>query len=267
MLKSARGLLPAAKAMLEKASRPPEVARASSRTRRELVAFLIGLGERNPAAPIALAERPGDALNLAQDLMRFGLIAGLQHHPGLTTETIAARIAAHPGRTLGPIICEVRKLLAAVADGETYRIGAPRNATLTFDGHALKIFESVGFRGRQAWRMGAGSIGNPLTFALTLPPEKLWSSLAAVFVFTAMRALDSEQGVMVRRCRREACPKIFLAALPKQVYCSRRCNGAVAAKTHRDKVPDYHTEHAEQARKSYYRVRGKPIPDRVFNRT
>jgi hypothetical protein len=233
-------------------------------SRRELVGFLIALAERDPAAPVALG-RLGDAPNLAQDLIRFGLTGRLRY-PGLDPQALTARIVAHPARVVGAIVREVRALLAAVADGREYQIRIPREAWLAFDGKSSKLLENVGFPGPQAWRANAGETGG--LFALAVPADKMWSSLAPSFIFNAMRALDSEQGVMVRRCRRQACRKVFVAARPKQIYCSRPCNSAVAAETHREKVGSakHRKEHAEQARKSYYQTRGREVPNRIFDR-
>ena len=210
--------------------------------------FLLKLSEIDSVALVS-RERPGDVANLCSDLMRFGLTVAIVDKPGLNLQVLVKQVTAHPKRTLGPLIVGVKKLLDAVADSQTFQLPVPAASHIVLDGGALKSFESQGFEGPLAWRMGAGTL---FTFRLNAAPTTP-KALAAVFLFSAMRQLDSEQGVMVRRCRRESCRRVFLASRPKQVYCTRQCTLADNFKRYVDRegADNYREYHREVARKSY----------------
>jgi len=226
---------------------PRQVAIISTKRRRECARFLLGLGQLDPATLVS-NERPGDVANLCSDLIRFGLAAALVFDPTLKLQTMVERITPNPKRTLAPLIAGVKELLDAVVDGQPMTLPIPSGSRLAFNGNALRLIEREGFPGSLAWRMGAGS---DLTFTLAVKRPRLRDQWT-VFLFNAMRQLDSEQGIMVRRCQREACRKIFLAARPKQIFCERKCAGAVALAHHIAKDPEaYKAKHRKSARQSW----------------
>ena len=193
-------------------------------------------------------EQLGASLTLASDLFRFGLMGPLLDHPDLSQQTLAARFRTNPSRWLGPLTTKLKDLLVAVADGQRIKLPTAAASHMVFDGHALKRFEPLGFEGGLGWRMGAGSL---LTFRLSAPLVSP-HSLAVCFLFNAMRQLDSEQGIMVRRCQYERCRELFLANRPKQVYCGRSCVNALNFERHKNKDPQaYRTRHRDSARKSW----------------
>jgi len=221
----------------------------TAKRQRELVKFLLELVEIDPAS-LAEPEQLGASLTLASKLLSFGMNPVLLDHPKepLHQQALAAHLREEPQHWLKPIIDKVRKLLDAAADGQVMELPISTGSRLIFDGSALKLPESAGIVGNVAWRISAGSL---FTFRLRTHHIKP-HALAAVFMFSAMRALDSEHGVMVRRCKQ--CARVFLAGRPKQVYCSRRCTQAANFKAHveREGVEEYKEYHREVARKSYH---------------
>ena len=235
--------------MLARAFSAPVMARAAADNRRKLVKFLLRLSTLDPQAPVV---SPG----LAGELCGFGLMSALRYK-SFHLQPLEARLAARPRQTLGPLIRETRKLLAAVADGERYRLAMPRGAGVALSADALKLLDDrEGYQGAFGYRIAsAGRATNPFTLAVVVPKRQIWTSLAAVFIFNAMRALDSETGVMVRRCRREGCREIFLANRPKQIFCGILCAQNVASARYRREHPEQRARHAAAARKSYHRRR------------
>lgn len=231
----------------------------TARRRHELVRFLLELCEIDPLA-LVQPDQLGASLTLASKLLAFGMGQVFLDHPKeqLHQQALAARIREEPERWLSPLIGKVKLLLDAVADGETFQAPIPTGSHLVFDGSALKVSEPLGFAGGLAWRIG-GSGASLFTCRLSTATVKP-HALAAVFLFTAIRQLDSEQGVMVRRCAREICRRVFLATRNKQRYCTRKCSMAVSLKRHveRQGIENYRVYHAEVAKKSYHnRKEGK----------
>ena len=145
--------------------------------------------------PLALArpDQLGASLTLASKLLTFGMGQALLDHPKerLHQQALAARIREEPKRWLSPLTEKVKLLLDAAADGQTFQAPIPTGSHLVFDGSALR-FEPLGFAGRLAWGISGGSGASLFTFRLSTATVKP-HALAAVFLFSAMRQLDSKQ--------------------------------------------------------------------------
>jgi hypothetical protein len=220
----------------------------SSSWRREVINFLIKIGETDPVV-LASSGRPGDVFNFIDDLREFGLGATL-----IDVQKLATEIAIHPRRTLGKLVEDVRDLLAAAADGKQFIMKLPSRSELKFNATVTRQFEqkldiSASFVSR--WFRSSRQLPalDFIVLSLAVPQSSSWAAQLEVFVFNAMRHLDSEEGAMVRRCRREACRKIFLAALSKQIFCTRKCQSTTAFARHKKK-PGYVEKHRTSAKKS-----------------
>ncbi len=250
-------------------------ARWLSRIRREAIGFLIEISETDPVALVSPNRPPGDVLNFASKLREFGLeprgamhlkdlVATLVAPPERETTTeaeeveqlmegarsfdeqiaarklaqaqaIADQIKARPIRTLGPLVTNIKRLLAAMAGGGDVDLPLPAGCALRFDASYQKLIE-----GTRVWSHVSPSSAHRmqppfLMVSLKVPGGASLSTRLAVFVFHAMQALDSEEGAMVRRCRREACRRIFLAARPTKTFCGRQCANAVSFERHAKK--------------------------------
>jgi hypothetical protein len=86
----------------------------ASRARRERIQFLIAFAETDPGALVS-PESPGDLLNLAARLYRFGFIVPKTNDLRTEIQRLAETLRAKP-RLLQPMVGAIRKLLAAAAD-------------------------------------------------------------------------------------------------------------------------------------------------------
>jgi hypothetical protein len=223
-----------------------------ARLRRDALAFLLRLAETDPAM-LTSPDRPGDVLNFANDLLRFGLWPASVGQKDLQ-DGLADLIKADPKRTLDPLIAQIKSLLEAAADGKDATLELPAGAKILFNAALLKeVEQQTGRPAPLVWRM----IPPFWMFSLGVPDDASLSSRFAVFVFNAMRQLDSEEGSMVRRCRRDLCRKLFLATRPKQIFCTRKCAGAVAFDRYKENLgkENYEAKHRQSAKESAKKCR------------
>jgi hypothetical protein len=168
-------------------------------------------------------------------------------------ERFARQIQNDPRGMLGPLVGEVRKLLAAVVDRRRYGLPVPKGSTLEFDSGFLSLLQTFGrFFGRKL-------VPNTETMQMMCTlrtPATDPRQLMVVFLFNAMQLLNSEQGMMIRRCTREGCNRIFLAERPKQIYCSRRCASASTLAAYRQEIgeEEFKARHRASALKSWHSV-------------
>jgi hypothetical protein len=215
----------------------------SGRQRR--IAFLFQLVNSDPVALVEAEKtgtQPGDLTNLAYGLLMFGLLppprdkkgAYVKEIPREYADEVLAWIRANPAR-LRPTIDGVRKLLEAAADGLDIE-------EIILPGTRVAFFGSRPAGSR-------ASFGTPVT-------DDAGKGLAQLVWLTVHRLLDSEEGELVRRCKREACRCIFLASRLNQEFCSRKCANAIAFERYKAKRIDevgeeaYRAEHAKAVRNS-----------------
>jgi hypothetical protein len=178
-------------------------ARALVRFNREKFAFLIRLTETDASALIA-SERPGDLLNLVHDLYRFNFIAAQGDLRG-TVLRLADAIRANP-QSLKITIKKVRDLLSALADGGRFKWGFRRGSAVVLDGAAFKADKDHG------------------GVVLLSPSGALEQAVVSHVMFILRET--REVATMVRRCKRERCRRLFVAARPRQLFCDRKCRSA-----------------------------------------
>jgi hypothetical protein len=105
--------------------------------------------------------------------------------------------------------------------------------------------------------------GQGLAFSSPSSPP---SAADQAIVLAAMLMLSSHEGAMVRRCARADCPgqRIFLAARPKQVFCSRSCASNAVFERYKQRQIEklgeeaYKAKHAASALKSKWKGRKRP---------
>jgi hypothetical protein len=218
--------------------------KADARFHREAIEFLVYLSNTDPAA-IAASERPGDLPNLIIGLWRFGIVSTLSTlfrfgrvspsgDLGRDVEQIAQVVRAKP-RMLRPVVELAGKLLAAAADGGSFEWPLVRGTNLVFDR-----------ANSSGWRM-------------TMQTPRAARDFEQSLTFSAMLLLSNTEGEMVRRCAREACKRIFLAARPKQAFCSRRCASAASFERYKQERGQdaFKAEHRKAARVSWRRKQRK----------
>ena len=201
--------------------------RAVARRRREIINFLIGLSQTE-AAVLLSPERRGDLLNLARDLLHFGLAKPHKDvPPAKRIEATAFIIRGAPDR-FQDVIASLRKLLSAIADGKEF-LWELGEKSLILDAGALKS-------------------GDP-----TNPSIYFWpiTILEQSVIIGAMLELASAEGAMVRRCSRHVCGRVFLAARPKQVFCTRQCASAAVFERYKENLgeEEYRAKHREVMRR------------------
>jgi hypothetical protein len=222
--------------------------------RRQYLRFLISLGEIE-FDTLTTPEHPGDLLNLADRLISFGLTS--EYRPELprslaqwhdASERFAKQIQKDPHGTLGLLLEETKKLLAATADRDSYDVPIPTGSVLEFNAKFMDRLQAI-----------ERSFGQKISPALSARvfnlrvPQSHPDRLTAVFLFHAMEQLNSEQGMMIRRCARTGCRRIFLAERPKQIYCSRRCASAATVEAYKQKIGEekFKERHRAAARKNW----------------
>ena len=228
----------------------PAITKMTKVERRKALDFLIRLSETDPAALVS-PERPGDVANLVAGLFRYGLIAAttyLRQYPQ-PQPTITAQIRDEP-EVLRPLITKTKELLSAAADGKAITFAVPKNAQLRFDGRWHAVADPRDYGDMLFRRVDEARAS--FVFALDIPDGSLQDQWA-VFLFNAMRQLDSVEGLMVRRCAREGCDRIFLAKRPKQVACGPYCRSAITWARFKEKNPDYKKWQIESAQKARQR--------------
>jgi hypothetical protein len=206
--------------------------KAQARLLRQAIEFLINLSQTDPAA-IAASEQPGDLLNLIFGLFAYGLVwprGDLKEE--VERMTLAAR--ANPQLLRRPIEL-LGTLLAAMADGGSFEWPLVPRTTLVFDRASTP-----------ACRM-------------TMRTPRGARELEQSVLFAAMLLLSNTEGEMVRRCARETCKRIFLAARPKQIFCGRRCASAAAFKRYQQELGQdaFKAKHRRAARVSWRRKQRK----------
>ncbi len=234
---------------------PGVAAKLTSFFRRECIKFLIEVSETDPGELVS-PERPGDVLNFAGRLCQFGLMRVVVMEE-LGAKDLADRIAANPKRALDPLITNIRSLLDAAADGKVVTFSIPPRSQLCFDAQPQRVTEQT-LKYSPNWRTDrTNHLARTAGCGLSLPRGSSLPTQLAVFTFHAMRALDSEEGAMVRRCRRESCRKIFLAERPKQIFCTRKCAGAAAFERYKQNLGEeaYQAQHRARAKLSAKRSR------------
>jgi hypothetical protein len=164
---------------------------------REAVEFLLRLVTIEDPEQL----RPGDRLNLLDDLRRY-----LDIEPGTTMADELAKVAGKPAN-LERVIEVARKLANAAADRERVEIPLSAN-TVIFDGKAL---------GSKRW----------VYF--------LDGSLRDAMVNRVAADLIYSQPWQILRCVEGGCHKLFLAARKGQIYCSHRCANTAASREYRAK--------------------------------
>ncbi len=227
---------------------PARTALEASRARRECIEFLIEVSGTDPSELVS-SDRPGDVLNFVSKLYRFGLKpAVVEMRVGL--RDLADQIETHPKRTLDPLIAKIRTLLDAAADGRNISVTLPAGSKLCFSASYQRQMEQefLEYSPQLVHRLLPGHS----IFTLGIPSGSPLSAQLAVFIFHAMLQLDSEEGSMVRRCQRESCHRVFLAGRPKQIFCTRKCAGAVAFERYKQKFGEerYQARHRESAKES-----------------
>jgi hypothetical protein len=223
-------------------------ARDRALRRHKVIEFLIAVSETDPVV-LASSGRPGDVLNFVVDLAQWGLGVAL-----IDTTALASEIRLHPKRTLGKLIEDTKRLLAARADGGEFRLRLPKQGELKFNAGVTRQTEkALDVPAPTAYRHSSLV---PMVLTLDVPQGASLAAQLEVFIFNAMRDLDSEEGAMVRRCQREACHRIFQANRPKQMFCTRKCQNAVTFGRHSQK-PGYVEKHRKAARESARQRREK----------
>jgi hypothetical protein len=213
-----------------------------TRYRRESLKFLINLIETDPTA-LAESARPGDLPNLIFDLKRFGLVLP-EGEPQFQLERFTRTVRSRPD-LLSPAIASVTKLLVAAADDGKFRFKMHPDTELVFDG-------------------AGNSDAQRLTLLSPANPEGLVQAITV----RAAQYLSSAEGKMIRRCAREACKRIFLAARPKQIFCGRPCASAVAFVRYKHDLgsDEYSKRHNKSAREAYrhkQRLLGRKVKPRI----
>jgi hypothetical protein len=224
--------------------------KAAALRRRQAIKFLIHLSQRDLQELFA-DDRPGDLLNVCVDLCRWGFYRGMRPRES-RGEDVAAIFRTNP-ELLGTLIENLRHLLTTVADGGTYRFDFVPGAGVIFDaGLAVeRDAETLKIRGKLPT--------NSLYYAHKRQPPVIWlqclwtngEGFQQMALYRAMMLLsESEEGAMVRRCVREGCRRVFLAARPKQIFCRRQCANAAVFERYKQKLGAevYRVKHAETAR-------------------
>jgi hypothetical protein len=219
----------------------------AARWHRQIIAFLIRLSQSDTGALFS-AERPGDLLNLAHDLLHFRFVLANGDAPTReTADSLAQWLRSRPDRFLRSIE-SLRKLLDAVAGRGQFQWELAKGTKVTLDAKALK----------------AGDVVRRFTFSSA-------GAFEQAMILGAMLALASEEGPMVRRCARESCQRIFLAGRPKQIFCGRPCASAAAFERYKHERGEeaFRTEHRKTARASWrlkQRRLGRTVKPRIRDR-
>jgi hypothetical protein len=206
------------------------------RYRRGAIDFAIRFSGLEPAA-LAASDQPGDLPNLIYSLYRFGFLWPL-HNQKTEADRLVETIRMKPS-LLDPAVQVAREILAAAAGGGKFEWKVESGTKILFDGAS---------KAESAPRTTIFMHGGP-------------HKLEQAVVFGLTRVLDSAEGEMVRECSREGCSRVFLAARPKQIYCSRRCASAAVFERFKKQTVQrigeeaYKQKRAETVRKSALRLK------------
>ena len=184
---------------------------------REAVEFLIRLAAIENTEKL----RPGDRLNLIDDLRRY-----LEIESDGRPARDLAQAEAKPAilkKLIKDLNSVVRRLANAAATHERVEITPEGKTTIVFDG------------GRLGDERGA-------TF--------LDGSLRDVMADTAAHDLEDADPWEICRCKEAGCRKLLLAARKGQIYCSHSCANAAASREYR---ASHAKERAERERSRYRR--------------
>jgi hypothetical protein len=223
-------------------SRPAYPARpdskAEAKARRRMIGLLIRLAE-NDADALLKPEAEGDLLNFARDMVESGMRTPLKHAADMEKmeevsvdvemKRLAVWLRANPDQ-LKAGISSLRKVLTAAADSLIYEWTFAAGASMILDGRRLKA-------GYSALRW----------FVPT--PQTLSQMISINAILLLVRG---DEGAMVRRCAYSRCMRIFLAARPKQTFCSRKCVNADNFVRYKQAmgVKAYNRKHRKVARES-----------------
>jgi hypothetical protein len=203
------------------------------RYRRGAIDFAIRLSRTDPVTLVS-SEQPGDLPNLIHDLYRFGFLWPV-HDLKDEADRLVEALRKKPS-LLHPALQAARELLAAAASGGLFEWIVHPRTKFVFDGAS------------KAASTPRTTISHPRVGLRALQQAVVWR---------LGWALDSVEGEMVRMCSRDGCSRVFLAARPKQIYCTRRCASAAVFERYKQKlgVEEYRRIHAEAAGKSADRAR------------
>lgn len=164
---------------------------------REAIEFLLRFAQMENLEDL----RPGDRLNLIDDLKRY-----LEDDGEGKLGKELAEVAAKPLLLKG-LIQEVRTLVGCAVEGlsRDFNLGG---TTLTFDGSRL------------------GDERRVLTFD---------GSLNDALVDDAAFDLSDAKPWEMCRCKEQDCQKLFLAARKGQIYCSHACASTASVREHRSR--------------------------------
>jgi hypothetical protein len=205
--------------------------KAAIRFSRDSIKFLIGLSETDPAALVASGQ-PGDLINLVFNFYRFHYLGGAamaRDEAVAEARGLADALRANPER-LELVVESLKLLLTNTADGGRFEL------PLLPGTKAVSYFTSDARRTHFLWS----------------PRDDRYEGLRQAIVYGALQLLHTQEGAMVRRCARQTCHRIFLAARPKQIFCSRRCASAAVFERYKQKLGEdaYRAKHRETARHS-----------------
>jgi len=219
--------------------------------RRKRINFLIRLSEIDLAA-LATSNQPGDLINLAYDFFGFGILypgrgfgrpikswedwadlvaTDWTEFPTAEADAFAAQLKNDPS-ILEPTQDAVLRLLAAAANHRGIGVELLKGTAMIFDAR-LDGHERT-------------------TFLAPAEPDAPRQALRQTVTLATALALSGAGAELVRRCKREQCPRIFLASRPNQEYCSRKCVNIAGFERHKAKIGEetYRVKHAQAMKKS-----------------
>jgi hypothetical protein len=217
---------------------------ANRTERRHRIEFLFRLADTD-LGTLALPEHAGDLKSLAYVFFIHALqkpshelAPSEKLFPTDAAETFSREVEANPSM-LRPAIDAVRRLLAAQADQKDLDEPMPPVT--------------------RRYYLGTRKAGERMNIHTPDMPD-LGERLGHLVWLLAARRLDSDEGDLVHRCKRDACRKVFFANRPNQEFCSPQCGNAAAFQRHKAKVGEdaYRAKHAKAVRESKGKGRRHP---------